>query len=150
MTSSAVTDRGVRVERDSLTVAMAIVPGVLPRNRHFALHRDPDVRHARTRAALVRGLVRQLSGAYGPVEGVTVSSEGDARLVSFAIAPIRLQRRVVLTRLEAACVAWLASRGGVNVFPATDDDRALVEGALRRLGRGLDFASDDVAARGAE
>ena len=129
------------VDRESLTIAMAVVPGLYSRNKYFGLYRDPEVRRARARALLLRGIVRHLSGAHGPVDGVVLSrGEGGAEL-KYAIASVRLERRVELGDLEASCLTYLAARAGIAVLQATEDDRAKVDGALKRLAIGLRLSS---------
>jgi hypothetical protein len=112
---------------------MAVVPGLCSRNKHFALYGDPEVRRARARAAELRGLVRQLSGAHGPVEHVAFARGERGCELRFAIRSLHLERRVHLSDLEAACVAYLASRAGVGHLHATEDDRAKIDGALKRM-----------------
>ena len=59
-------ERMPAIDLEALTLAMALAPGVYARNRHFALFKQhPEVARARARAAVLRGLVRQLSGAHG-------------------------------------------------------------------------------------
>jgi hypothetical protein len=50
---------------------------------------------------------------------------------------LRIERRAVLTELELACVRYLAGRAGVAGFGASEEDRAGIERALRRLAAGL-------------
>jgi hypothetical protein len=129
------------IDRESLTIAMSVVPGLYSRNKFFGFYRDPEVRRARSRAALIRGIVRQLSGAQGTVERVVLSrGEGGSEL-RYAIPCVRLERRVELGDLEASCVAYLATRAGVVGLHVTEDDRAKVDGALRRLAIGLRLSS---------
>jgi hypothetical protein len=128
------------VERDVLVVGMTLVPGFLSRNKNFALFEDPDVRRARVRSALLRGIVRQLSGAHGKVEALHVVSGMDVREIRYRVAGIRMDRRTVLTDLEFACVAYLAGRASVEGLKASEGDRARIEGALRRLAAGVVLA----------
>ena len=129
------------IDRESLTIAMAVVPGLYSRNKFFGFYRDPEVRRARARAALIRGIVRQLAGAQGSAEGVVLSRGEGASELRYAIPSVRLERRVQLGDLEASCVAYLAARAGVASLHVTDDDRAKVDGALRRLAIGLRLSS---------
>ncbi len=128
------------VERDVLVVGMTLVPGFLSRNKNFALFEDPEVRRARVRAALLRGIVRQLSGAHGKVEALHVVSGMDVREIRYRVAGVRLDRRTVLTDLEFACVAYLAGRASIEGLKASEEDRARIEGALRRLASGVVLA----------
>jgi hypothetical protein len=126
------------VDEGALTVAMAVAPGVYARNRMFAFHKDPAVRRARARAATIRGLVRQLQGAHGaPCE--LVLARGARCVLKYRIDRLRLERKVELTEIEAACFAYLAARAGVRDVHATAEDRAMVDAALRRLATGLDL-----------
>ena len=134
-------------DRDALVVAMTLVPGLYSRNRMFQLFKDPQVKRARTRASLLRGVVRQLVGSHGDVEVLefsrATSDVHDAAhaarhgVLRFRIPPIRLVRAVELSDLEAACVAYLCARAGVSCLHPGADDRAMLDAALRRLSGGL-------------
>jgi hypothetical protein len=125
------------VERDALVVGMTIVPGLLSRNRSFALFEDPEVRRARRRSAALRGLVRQLSGAHGRVEGVAIAHAGSGCELRYRVPAMRIDRCASLTELELACVRYLAGKAGVPGLPTSDEDRARVDAALERLASGL-------------
>jgi hypothetical protein len=125
------------LERDALVVGMMLVPGFLSRNRSFALFEDPEVRRARRRSAVLRGLVGQLAGAHGQVEGVAIAHAGSACELRYRVPAMRIDRRASLTELELACVRYLAGKAGVPGLHASDDDRARVDAALERLAAGL-------------
>jgi hypothetical protein len=131
------------VDREALVVGMTLVPGLVSRNRSFALFENPDVRRARVRAALLRGIVRQLTGTQGRVEAFGVVAATGAREVRYSLPGLRMQRRAVLTDVEYACVAYLAGRAGVAVLSADDGDRARIDAALRRLAAGLQLSGID-------
>jgi hypothetical protein len=131
------------VDREALVVGMTLVPGLVSRNRSFTLFENPDVRRARVRAALLRGIVRQLTGTQGRVEAFGVVAGGGAREVRYSLPGLRVQRRAVLTDLEYACVAYLAGRAGVADLSADDEDRARIDAALRRLAAGLQLSGID-------
>ncbi len=131
------------VDREALVVGMTLVPGLVSRNRSFALFENPDVRRARVRAALLRGIVRQLTGTQGRVEAFGVVAATGAREVRYSLPGLRVQRRAVLTDVEYACVAYLAGRAGVAVLSADDEDRARIDAALRRLAAGLQLSGID-------
>jgi hypothetical protein len=126
------------VDREALVVAMTLVPRFVSRNKSFALFEDPDVRSARARAAVLRGIVRQLTGCQGSVESLAVAAQGGARELRYRVPGVRFERHALLTETEYGCVAFLASRAGVAGVRATGDDRARIDAALRRLGTGLD------------
>jgi hypothetical protein len=128
------------VERDALVVGMMLVPGLLSRNRSFALFEDPEVRRARRRSAVLRGLVGQLAGAHGHVEDVAIAHAGSACELRYRVPAMRIDRRASLTELELACVRYLAAKAGVPGLHPSDDDRARVDAALERLAAGLGIA----------
>jgi hypothetical protein len=132
------------VERDALVVGMTLVPSLLSRNRSFALFEDPMVMRARRRSAMLRGIVRQLAGAHGQVEEVAVAHAVGVCELRYRVPALRVDRRASLTALELACVRFLASKAGVPGFHATDEDRAGIDGALKRLSAGLHLAAIEV------
>jgi hypothetical protein len=129
------------VDREALVVGMTLVPGLVSRNRSFALFENPEVRRARVRAALLRGIVRQLAGNQGRIEAFGVVAATGAREVRYSLPGLRMQRRALLSDVEYACVAYLAGRAGVAVLSADADDRARIDAALRRLAAGLQLSS---------
>jgi hypothetical protein len=133
------------VERDALVVGMTLVPGFVTRNRSFALFEDPEVRRARRRSAVLRGIVRQLAGSHGHVEGLAVARSVDVCELRYRVPALRIDRRALLSDLELACVRYLAGRAGVPGLHASEDDRAWIEGALKRLAAGLRLAEIDVS-----
>jgi hypothetical protein len=128
------------VDREALVVGMTLVPGLVSRNRSFALFENPEVRRARVRAALLRGIVRQLTGIQGRVEAFGVVTATGAREVRYSLPGLRVHRRALLSDVEYACVAYLAGRAGVADLSADDQDRARIDAALRRLAAGLELA----------
>ncbi len=137
-----------RVEGESLVVGMTLVPRFLSRNRSFALFEDPEVQRARVRAALLRGIVGQLAGAQGRVEGLQVVPSGAKRELRYRVPGLRFDRRALLTELEFACVAYLASRAGVSGLRPCDEDRARIDASLRGLTKGLRLLELDGAPHG--
>ena len=133
------------VERDALVVGLTLVPGFVSRNRSFALFEDPEVRRARRRSAVLRGIVRQLAGSHGHVEGLAVARSVDVCELRYRVPALRIDRRALLSELELACVRYLAGRAGVPGLHASDDDRAGIEGALKRLAAGLRLPEIDVS-----
>jgi hypothetical protein len=121
-------------DRDALIVAMTLVPGMYARNRLFALHREPEVRRARARAAMIRGVVRQLAGERGEVEAVALVHHGEGSVLRFRIPRVSFERRVELSEIERSCLVFLASRAGVRGLPIAPEERAQIDAALKRLG----------------
>ncbi len=129
------TERVARV--DALTVAMAMVPLLYSRNRMFARFTDPVVRRARSRARMVRGLVRFVGREDANVE-VAHATNGMRMYVRYRIARLRLERTVQLTELELSLLRLLlahrqetAPRAGVLCEQPGDRDR--IENALALL-----------------
>ena len=127
----------IHPEGDALVVGMTLVPGLLPRNRVFSLYESPEVRHAKRRSAVLRGIVWQLARAQGQVEGLVVQRSGTACELRYRVPEMKIERRAVLTELELACVRYLAGRAGVAGLWASDEDRAWIDSALKRLTAGL-------------
>ncbi len=125
------------VDCEALVVGMTLVPGLLSRNRSFALFENADARRAKTRAALLRGIVRQLAGAHGSVEELAVVTGTQAREMRYRVPGLRMERRALLNDVEYACVAYLAARAGVAGIHASDEDRSRIDAALRRLAANL-------------
>jgi len=132
--------RAPSVEHDALIVGLTLVPGLCSRNKSFTLFEDPEVRRARRRSAAVRGIVRQLMGSQGHIEGLTIVGAGDVYELRYRVPLIRIERRASLTEVELACVRFLAGRAGVAGLHPSDEDRARIDGALRRLAAGLRLA----------
>jgi hypothetical protein len=126
-----------RIEGEGLVVGMTLVPRFLSRNRSFALFENPEVRRARVRAALLRGIVGQLAGAQGRIDGLEVVSCGGSRELRYRVPGLRMDRRAVLTEVEYACVAYLAARAGVPGLRSGEEDRARIDASLRGLSAGL-------------
>jgi hypothetical protein len=122
------------VDRDALIVAMCLVPGMYARNRFFAFHREPEVRRAKARAATIRGVVRQLAGERGEVEGFAMARHGETTLVRFRLPQASFERRLELSDVERACLLFLATRAGVNGVHMTHEESAHIDAALKRLG----------------
>ena len=148
---------GPAAEHDALIVGMTLVPGLVSRNKSFALFQDPEVRRARYRSGIIRGIVRQLAGAHGNVEGLTVvhaggaaGHVGEAFELRYRVPVLRVERRASLSEVELACVRFLAGRAGVGGLHATEDDRARIDAALRRLAAGLRLAELEAGRNPAE
>jgi hypothetical protein len=130
---------------EALTVAMVVAPGVYARNRLFDLLSSPGARRAKTRAAIIRGLLPQLARAN------TVTLESEPRgaethfVLRYAIAALRLTRVVELSSTELAALRLVAERSSHRPLPPClllePDDRGRVTSALTRLLDG-DLAGD--------
>jgi hypothetical protein len=136
------------VEADALVVGMSLVPALLSRNRSFSLFEDPVVRRARHRAGLLRGIVRQLAGAHGEVDSLLIARSTGGCELSYRLPGMKMQRRACLTDLELACVRYLAGRAGARGIRVTEEERAAIDTALRRLAAGLRLPEVDAGLNG--
>jgi len=122
---------------EALTVAMALAPGVYARNRMFDFFKQSAVKRARSRAAVLRGIVPQLSRA----TGVTVTCDGEPRsplgepvfVLKYQIAELRMSRVVELSPTEHSALRLMAARAKLPLLEPTDEDRARIDRALARL-----------------
>jgi hypothetical protein len=121
------------IDVEALTVAMTMAPGIYARNRHFSLYSDPRFRKARARAALLRGLVRQLAGAEGPLDDVAIERSSVRLRLRYRVARLRMDRMAELTPTEAACVFHLATRAGASGVAPSPGDKTRLFTTLRRL-----------------
>jgi hypothetical protein len=133
------------VDLQALTVAMTLVPGMYARNRMYRFHEQPDVRRAKARASLLRGVVRQLTGAHGAVEELSLARHGETSLLRYRVPRLHLERRVELSEIERACLVFLAGRAGVPGLHAGPDERAHLDATLRRLAAIKSSAAESVA-----
>ena len=125
------------LDTESLTVAMAIAPGVYSRNRFFELFKAPEVRRARSRAALVRGIVQHLLmlAKDGADVARALVFERRAGRVGFrySVPSMRFDRRTELSELEASCLLYLAERSGIAGLAPTPQGKEELRTALLRL-----------------
>ncbi|MGO8993339.1 MAG: hypothetical protein ACLQVI_08410 [Polyangiaceae bacterium] len=140
----------VPLDREALVVAMALVPGMYARNKLFALHREPEVRRARARAAMIRGVVRQLAGERGEPDEIALVRHGEVTLLRYRVPQVRFERRLELSEIERACLLFLAARAGVRGLHVTQEERAHIDAALKRLGAELPAGAPEMRVRQSE
>lgn len=124
--------------REAMAVAMALVPGLMPRNKLFAFYKDADAKSARRRAAMLRNVAIQLSSG---AEEVSLAPRKDGVVLAYRVASLHASRRALLSTAEAACVAYLVEKNG-GVWPSPNHEtgdrqethRELLEAALAPLG----------------
>ena len=121
----------------ALTVAMAVAPGVYSRNKHFSLHQRAEAKAAKRRAALLRGIVRHLPRA---CDLHVTNAENDRLRLSYRVPTLSFDRSTELSKVEAACLRYLARRADLvppeeTGVPSDERaDRLVVESVLARLG----------------
>jgi hypothetical protein len=117
---------------ESLTVAMALAPGVYARNRMYELFANAGVKRAKSRAATLRGIVKHL-GRASALRVEPGSTRELEYVLRYEIPALCLSRVVELSRVELATLRVLAARAGAPCMLPEDEDRVLVETALARL-----------------
>ncbi|MBI2389891.1 MAG: hypothetical protein HYV09_09885 [Deltaproteobacteria bacterium] len=126
---------------DVLTAALVLRRAETSRNRNFLLHATPEAAEARKRAARIRGIVRQITGLFGPARDVTAervpaSAPGEIRL-RYALTRIALVRETRLPLSDLSVLRVALARAGARLLPAPllarDEDRARVDALLSEL-----------------
>lgn len=118
---------------EAMTAAMAMVPRLYSRNRMFTLFHDPLVRRARSRARMVRGLMRFVGREDAEIE--VAPHDGRVR-VAFRIPRLRLSRTVQIGAFELALLRVLLAKGPhPAIFDEDPADRPRIDDALARLPR---------------
>ncbi|WP_437676018.1 hypothetical protein [Sorangium sp. So ce131] len=106
------------IDLEALLVALVLAPSTFSRNRFFSLYTDPETRRVRRRAALLRGIVRQLvSGA--DRAGLAPAASGGA-LLTYDVPSLGLKRTAALDALELAVLRFAVARGAPA--PAAEQD----------------------------
>lgn len=114
--------------KEAITIALALVPNLLPRNRLFAFYTNSEAKSARRRASALRGVVTQLlAGA----EEIRLQPRGESFVLAYRMAGLHASRRALLSCAEAACIAHLVERAGGSIAGAPD--RSVLESALANL-----------------
>ena len=130
------------VDRSALLCALVLAPSTFARNRFFTFFTDSSARRIRSRAAQLRTIVRQLAQDNPRAELLELAPDAEGTfLLRYAIQRLLLRRTAVLDRLELGLVRFAVSRRtrpGAEPLPAalsvTSDDRAIVFGAIAKLG----------------
>lgn len=115
---------------EALTVAMVVAPGVWSRNRLFDFFSVPGVKHAKERASVLRGILRQLPRAERVAVEPTASGES---LVRYRVPSVSLERSALLSRVELACVRVMVARAGGRSLDASAEDHARLDASLALL-----------------
>lgn len=129
MTDASQQDNAARLaatmDEAALACAMSIVPTLYSRNRFFKLMSDPRMRRARRRAISLRTAIRQIAG--GGAANVTLEARGHFFRLTYELPRLAYVRKLDLTNLERATVAFLLEKAGSTAIPCSAEDRALVE-----------------------
>ena len=121
---------------DALSALIVLRPMRASRNRHFALFTTPEARAARKRAQMIRSVVRELAGGYGPVRAVSLAPVDGDFVLRYTLGRVALMRTARLTETDLAIVRIALAARGVRLLPsalvAREEDHALVAGLLAR------------------
>jgi hypothetical protein len=97
------------VDLEALLVALVLAPSTFSRNRFFALYADARARRVRRRAAVLRGIVRQVSAGVERAEA-TPSAQGGASL-TYEVPALGMKRTAALDAFELSVVRFALERG---------------------------------------
>jgi hypothetical protein len=129
----------IEVDAEALLCALVLAPRTFARNRFFSLYTQSPAKHARSRAAELRAVVRHLAGHRGiraKVRDVR-PADGGFVVLRYGVPGIRLERTAILDALEVSLLRFALSRAVANGAPrelaVTDEDRANVQRALSKL-----------------
>jgi len=120
---------------DVIAATLVFRPHEVSRNRNFALHGTAEGTLARRRASRIRGILRQLTGGFGPARRVELNVLEDGEIaLHYTLAKVALERSARLSPCDLAILRVALLRAGARLLPAalmpTDDDRARVETLL--------------------
>lgn len=122
---------------DALVALIALEPARASRNRHFTFFASPTARTARRRALVLRGVVRELCGAFGPARVLSCDSQGEIISIRYALPRIAGVRTVNLSHVDLSVLRVALGRRGVRLLPAAlvarDEDHTVV---ARLVGHG--------------
>jgi hypothetical protein len=110
-----------------------LAPRLYARNRFFDLFRDPRAQHVRRRAALMRGVIRQLVGD-GKHKGRIVGEQvlwDDRVLLRYELPELNFVRSISLSPLEAGLVRYALGRA--RVLPPDPESQRRIEQALSEM-----------------
>jgi hypothetical protein len=120
-----------------------LAPRLYARNRFFDLFRQAPAQHVRRRAALLRGVIRQLVG-HGQHRGRIVGEQvlwDDRVLLRYELPDLNFVRAVSLSPLEAGLVRYALGRA--RVLPPDRESQRRIEQALSEMANHLQAWSSE-------
>ncbi len=120
------------VDLRGLLVALVLVPQSYPRNRFYELYRRPEARRVRRRAALLRGVIADLTHAASNVR----VQRGDGHvIVRYRLEEVGVERMSRIDDDELAVVKLVLERSGKShaLDPVDQDALRRVRPHLRKL-----------------
>jgi len=99
------------IDLEGLLVALTLAPNTFSRNRFFGMYTDPAARKVHRRAALLRGVMKQLVAPQGPRAVTLASREEGGAMLAYEMPALGLRRTVPLEPLELAVLRFAIARG---------------------------------------
>ena len=127
------------LDTEAIFVALVLAPATYSRNRFFDMYTDPAVRRARTRAAMLRSVVRHLAkrmpAERGEVTRIEAIDHAGAVAITYEVASLGLKRTTRMSAMELSTLRVALARADAcpPELSVSDDDRSRVEQALARL-----------------
>jgi hypothetical protein len=118
------------LDPDALLCALVLTPTAWSRNRFFNLFQQPALQHARRRASILRGLLRQLRKYPDALLDFDELGEGAVNL-RLEVPSLGYKRSSVLSAMERALVEYAVAHGAGRPTPV--EARAKVEAALAKM-----------------
>lgn len=130
--ASSVELAAVEVDAEALLVALVLVPNSYPRNRFFSLFKQPEARHSRRRAALLRSLSEEIRDG---VSQLRVARQAGKISLSYTQPELFARRQTVLDDDELALLQLVVERAGYSCegLHLTDHDPQARGRVQRRL-----------------
>lgn len=125
-------ERGVAssLDPDALLCTLVLTPSAWSRNRFYGLFQEPALQHARRRASILRGLLRQIRKY--PGAPLRFEERGDGTvLLELGVEALGYKRSSVLSAIERALVEYALAHGAG--LPTPPEARAEVEAALAKM-----------------
>lgn len=116
-------------DSDALLVALTLAPATFSRNKFFRLYADESLFHARRRAQLLRGIVRELTlhlkagSRCGQAEELDQTQTADGVRITYRIPGFEYRRTALLTELEAALFRYCMARARGDEPTRQDDEQ---------------------------
>jgi hypothetical protein len=103
---------------DVLTAALVLRRPEASRNRNFRLHATADGAQARRRASRLLGLLRQITGGFGPARDVQVEVHGGEVRLRLVLSRVSLVRETRMSEDDLSLLRVALARAGARLLPA--------------------------------
>jgi hypothetical protein len=122
------------IDARAILATLVLRTQALSRNRNYGLFLAQSARAARSRAAALRHVVRQLTGAQGPALNISLDDVAEGlTTLRYTLPRIAMSRELALSSFELALLRVALSAAGARLLPArlraTSEDVREVEDA---------------------